>query len=229
MKKCIKCGINKEISEFVKTKNSCKECEKEYKKQYRLKNKEKVKLKAKAYYENNKDFLKEKVKENYEKNKEKKIAYQKKYSEENKDKIKEYKSNYAQLNKCKIREYKNNYQNKRRNEDPIFKLKYVISRSIRRSLKCKGISKDKKSIEILGCSIEFFKIYLEKLFNSEMSWENYGTIWDLDHVIPLSTAITEEDVIKLNHYTNLQPLDSHINRNIKRDKIDFNLENYSTN
>jgi cytidylate kinase len=43
---------------------------------------------------------------------------------------------------------------------------------------------------------------------------NFG--WDIDHMIPVSTAKTEEDVIRLNHYTNLQPLCSKINRDIKR-------------
>jgi hypothetical protein len=100
-------------------------------------------------------------------------------------------------------------------------LKYSISRTIRRSLKCKGLSKNKKSMDILGCSIEFFKAYIEERFDDDMSWENYGTFWDIDHKIPLSTAITEEQVLELNHYTNLQPLNSHINRNVKRDKLDF--------
>lgn len=225
MKKCIKCNIDKEISLFVKGKNSCKDCEKEYKRQYALKNKEVLKAKSKIYYENNKEYVKTKSKIYYEENKDKKIEYQKIYSLENKEKIKEYKSEYSYLNRDKLREYKNNYQNRRRKEEPIFKLKYVISRTIRRSLKCKGISKSKKSIEILGCTIEFFKRYIEEMFIGDMSWENYGTYWDLDHKIPLSTAETEEDVLRLNHYTNLQPLDSYINRNIKRDKLDF-YENF---
>jgi hypothetical protein len=100
-------------------------------------------------------------------------------------------------------------------------LKYSINRTIRNSLKCKGLSKNKRSIDILGCSIDFFKVYIEERFIDDMSWENYGTNWDIDHKIPLATAITEEDVIRLNHYTNLQPLNSYINRNVKRDKIDF--------
>jgi hypothetical protein len=61
-----------------------------------------------------------------------------------------------------------------------------------------------------------------------MTWENYGLYnkqfnygWDIDHIVPLASAITEEDVIKLNHYTNLQPLCSYTNRNIKRDRLDF--------
>ena len=52
------------------------------------------------------------------------------------------------------------------------------------------------------------------LFNGEI---NYG--WDIDHIIPLSTAKTKEDLIKLNHYTNLQPLCSKINRYIKKDNL----------
>jgi hypothetical protein len=60
-----------------------------------------------------------------------------------------------------------------------------------------------------------------------MNWENYGKYngelnygWDIDHIIPISFAKTEEDVLRLNHYSNLQPLCSYINRFIKRDKYD---------
>jgi hypothetical protein len=220
---CIKCGIEKELILFVKTKNSCKECESLYKKEYALRNKEKLKEKSKEYYSKNKDSIKEREKERYNLDRERKLTYQKEYSEENREKIKKYKSEYSRINREKIRSYKTNYQRERRKNDPIFKLKSVISRIIRNSIKCKGLSKNKKSIDILGCDIEFFKNYLEERFVGDMSWDNYGVIWDIDHIIPLSSAINEDDVIKLNHYTNLQPLDSYTNRFIKRDKIDFDL------
>jgi hypothetical protein len=61
-----------------------------------------------------------------------------------------------------------------------------------------------------------------------MSWENYGKYngdfnygWDIDHKIPLSSVNTEDEIIKLNHYTNLQPLCSYVNRHIKKDSMDF--------
>ena len=62
-----------------------------------------------------------------------------------------------------------------------------------------------------------------------MNWGNYGLYennkinygWDIDHKIPISSAKTEEDVIKLNHYSNLQPLCSRINMCIKRDRLDY--------
>ena len=60
----------------------------------------------------------------------------------------------------------------------------------------------------------FFLLKNRGLYNGEL---NYG--WDIDHIIPISSAITEEDIIRLNHYTNLQPLCAYINRVIKKDLI----------
>jgi hypothetical protein len=89
------------------------------------------------------------------------------------------------------------------------------------------ISKKSKSIEILGCSFEEFKLYLESKFEPWMTWENKGLYngelnygWDIDHIIPISSATTEEEIIKLNHYTNLQPLCSKVNRDIKKDNYE---------
>ena len=87
-----------------------------------------------------------------------------------------------------------------------------------------GFNKSRKTTEILGCSFEELKSYLESKFEPWMNWENRGLYngelnygWDVDHIIPLSSAKTEDDVIKLNDYTNLQPLCSKINRDIKKD------------
>ena len=73
--------------------------------------------------------------------------------------------------------------------------------------------------------IKLYGIYTKNaILNDRMTWENRGLYngefnygWDIDHIIPLSSAETEEDIIKLNHYTNLQPLCSKINRDIKKD------------
>lgn len=62
-----------------------------------------------------------------------------------------------------------------------------------------------------------------------MNWGNYGKYkkktlyygWDVDHIIPLSSAETEEKLLEISNYINLQPLCSYINRTIKKGKLDW--------
>ena len=72
-------------------------------------------------------------------------------------------------------------------------------------LKSNNITKKNKTFDIVGCSPEFLKEHLEKQFISGMTWENRNE-WHIDHIIPLSSAKTEDELYKLCHYTNLQPL-----------------------
>jgi hypothetical protein len=50
-----------------------------------------------------------------------------------------------------------------------------------------------------------FILHIESKLKNGMSLDNHGK-WHLDHIIPLATAKTVEEIIKLNHYTNFQPL-----------------------
>lgn len=124
---------------------------------------------------------------------------------ENKDSISESKKVWRKENKDKINEYRRNYQKQRLKNDPLYKLKSSIRNRINLSFKRGGFDKKSKTADILGCSFEDFRVYLQALFDEKMNWENQGE-WHLDHIIPVSLAETEEDVLKLNHYTNFQPL-----------------------
>jgi hypothetical protein len=69
--------------------------------------------------------------------------------------------------------------------------------------------KGKKTEQILGCTINEFIQHLQNQFTEGMTFENHGQgkgYWNIDHIIPISSAKTEEEIYKLNHYTNLQPL-----------------------
>ena len=68
------------------------------------------------------------------------------------------------------------------------------------------ISKKNKTFDIVGCSPEFLKQHLEKQFTEGMCWELLGQHIHIDHIIPLSSAKTEDELYKLCHYENLQPL-----------------------
>ena len=60
----------------------------------------------------------------------------------------------------------------------------------------------------LGCTIPEFRLYVESMFTSDMAWENWGTVWQLDHVKSLACfdLTDREQFLKAAHYTNLQPL-----------------------
>jgi hypothetical protein len=63
-------------------------------------------------------------------------------------------------------------------------------------------------MELLGCTIDFLKEYLEARFLPTMTWENYGTLWHIDHIIPCASFDLRdlEQQKACFHYTNLQPL-----------------------
>ena len=124
----------------------------------------------------------------------------------------ESKSRLKRREEEKIRSKKNRrrqylYKVKRLKTDPVYKLKNNLSSQVRGAFTKKGVCKSKKSMELLGCDIETAKKHIESLFTEGMTWENHGLYgWHIDHIIPLDIAKTEEDVLKLCHYTNLRPL-----------------------
>ena len=71
--------------------------------------------------------------------------------------------------------------------------------------KCESLTKKNKTFDIVGCSPLQLREYIEKQFVNGMNWENRSS-WHIDHIIPLSSANNEEELYKLFHYTNLQPL-----------------------
>ena len=174
-----------------------KEETKEYQKIYYENNKEKIKERHKEYRENNKEKRKKYIENNIENSKE----YQKKWYKNNIEKRQEYIEN----NKNKIKNRHLNYLNNRRKIDTLFKLSTNLRNRIYKCIKNKNYIKSKRTFDMLGCDLHTAKAHLEKQFTKGMTWENQGE-WHIDHIIPCASAKTEEELIKLFHYTNLQPL-----------------------
>jgi hypothetical protein len=218
---CSKCKIEYLIDNFhLRTPNGnyrshCKFCYRENRNnRYKL-NFEQEKIKTKLYRDNNRDILSQRKKKLYKKNKNKILISQKKYREENPEKVKQTQNKYKEKNKdillLKSREWRKNnpkYASDRKKNDPIFKIAVNMRSRLRIFMKKNSeIKKTNKTFEYVGCSPEQLKEHIEKQFVNGMNWENYSLHgWHIDHIIPLSSAKTDEDVYKLCHYTNLQPL-----------------------
>jgi hypothetical protein len=129
-----------------------------------------------------------------------------------------YRTNREEIIRKKV--ILNNKRRKiRKLEDPIYKLGCNLRR--RTLLALQGRRKHNKTIELLGCTPEFLRKYLESKFAEGMSWDNYGYKgWHVDHIIPCSSfdLSKEEEQRKCFHYTNLQPLWAEDNMK-KADKI----------
>lgn len=230
LKKCSKCLNSKILCNFKKDRTRkdgygyvCKQCELEYKKN----NPEKIAKQRKEQRNRNLEKCKERDRKYYHKNKEKRNKYNKDYYIKNKKSLIEYSKNYREKNSEIQNEKRRIFENNKLKTDFLYKLNKNIRSLINNSIRYNGFKKTKRTQEILGCTFEEFKIHIEKQWESWMNWENYGKYksktlnygWDLDHIIPKSLGKTEEDIIRLNHHTNLKPLCSYVNRVIKKDNF----------
>jgi len=139
------------------------------------------------------------------------------YREKNREKSKKTSRDWYNRNREYAIGYNSKQKSERKKNDVLYRFKCNLSRSINRSIKNMGYSKNSTSIKVLGCNWETFKNYIESIFRQGMTWGNYGA-WHIDHVIPLSAAKTEKQIKSLNHYTNLRPLWSQENLS-KNDNI----------
>ena len=199
-----------------------KEKQKLYDKEYRKNNKERLNKIKKEWAKNNPD----KIKEINLKRKDKKKITDKEYGKKNRKKISANGREWAKNNPDKIRKTNTTYVRNRRKTDILYRLKDSVGSLIRDSFRKRIYNKNQRTTEIVGCNVADFKKYIESKFEPWMNWDNYGKYngtsdygWDIDHIVPISSARTVEDVIKLNHYTNLRPLCSYINRYVKRNII----------
>ena len=148
----------------------------------------------------------------------KKLDYVKNWGLNNKEKVKGYKTKWRLNNK----EYKSKWfqKNKKRilekrslrlKTDYNFKMKHQLGTRIRKALGGYN-KKSKKTVGLLGCTIEEFWIHLEKSFKPGMTRENYGK-WHVDHIRPCASfdLSKPEEQAKCFHYTNLQALWAHEN------------------
>lgn len=192
-KKCTKCGEVKSLDSFGKRKDckdglrcQCKECRNEKVKKWRESNKEYVK----EYREANKEYVN-------------------KQNKKWRDINKEHTKKYIEANKYRLNEYQKECQKRRKLTDPLYKLKSNVRTRTSLAFNYMGYKKGGRTELLLGIPFEILKQHIERQFTKGMSWDNHGVgkgKWHIDHIYPLAKAIDEKELIKLCHYTNLQPL-----------------------
>ena len=181
-------------------------------------NKEKRAANQKRYQEKHKEAVSEYQKE-YHKEYTKKRTLQRRASkpilsekekqkaeESRQERKKQKRKEWLKNNRARMTEKAKEYDTQKRLEDPFFKTVGNIRNRTRWALK-NGYSKSKHTAELIGCSWEDLRHYLENQFVDGMTWDNNAMKgWHVDHIIPLSSAKTLEELESLCHYTNLQPL-----------------------
>jgi hypothetical protein len=190
---CSKCNEDKNICEFGKLSKSddglmycCKQCNNKRSKEYRNTNPEKSKESSKSCRLKHIEERRKKRIDHYLNNRDKEL-----------EKAKIYREIYKPKRSIKRKE--------RRKTDVIYGLVNDVRYRVWFYLKSHNITKRNKTFEIIGCSPQFLKEHLENQFIDGMGWDNRSE-WHIDHIIPLSSAKTEDELYKLCHYTNLQPL-----------------------
>jgi hypothetical protein len=186
MKRCIICSEIKTEEEFYKKldkwSSRCQKCEKENQKVRYTKNKEKVKKTVKLWRDANKD----KVKQNH-----------KKWSIKNrlhcKIKRTEYETKIKDKERFRKRKLRQETYNGKKGELPRLTLR--IRSLIYMSIKAKNYTKKSKTYQMLGCTYSELLTYLGPKPDG-----NYH----LDHICPCFQAQNEEELIRLQHYTNFR-------------------------
>lgn len=174
-------------------------------KKYRETHKEEIKARHKAWRDKNREKLNKQAREKYRENPQAFQERKKKYVESHQEQVKESRKRYNIENRQK----RSDYERIKRQTDPIYRFRKSSYNLIYSYARKKGYEGDKGVWEMVGCDFETFLSHIQSQFEEGMTMENYGHgkgQWNIDHIIPITAAENDEDIEKLNHYTNLRPM-----------------------
>lgn len=168
-----------------------------------------------------KDCLNAYSKIHYAENREKYIRLHKEWAKRNPDDAKMRAAKWRADNPEKVREAQRKH-GKKRYAIPKEKLRACMSARVNESLR-KGTKAHQSWMRLVGYTVDQLKRHLEKQFKPGMTWENYGTVWHVDHKIPVAVFNFERpgdiDFRRCWSLKNLQPLEASKNHS-KGGKID---------
>jgi len=117
-------------------------------------------------------------------------------------------------NRAKIRSYKREWCRRRYHSDPVYRAITCYRARVWAALRKSKTTKTQTAFALLGCTIPHFMDHIAAKFKGRMSWENYGRVWEIDHILPISffDLTDAKQCATAFHYTNCQPLFMRINR-----------------
>lgn len=215
---CYICKQELLIVEFYKGNYKCKGCASEYAKthrkeintyyrkrraedpEYRERDKqrkekyrcsEEGRTKEEEYRRTHKEEIDRRSKEHYTNNKDRKKELGKLWKKNNPDKYKEL-----------VRK-----QNQKKRQDPIGNLSNRLRLSMRKAYRKGGVSKTGRTFSLLGYTPKQLYNHLSVFYTQPC--QRCGSDIDslnahMDHILPIGTAKTEEDIIRLNQLGNLR-------------------------
>lgn len=113
---------------------------------------------------------------------------------------------YVAANRAKVTQRQNDWAKAKLRADPVFALKKRIRSLIGNAFASIGCQKNSETQAILGCTWDEFRAHIERQFTAGMAWDRMGREIHIDHIQPLATAASLQDIIALNHFTNLRPM-----------------------
>lgn len=212
MKRCTICGETKPYTDFHKQAsrrdgfaNWCKPCKSKKKRNYYLSNPQPAIERAARYRAANPHKVSEVKKASRLKKLE---TYKKKARDSyraNRQSRLEYARRYRKENWPEVLARNTRYKRDRLRSDPLFRLEYSVRNRTFVAFRDQGYGKAGKTRQIIGCDWVQLMDHMASQFQDGMTIDNYGE-WHVDHIIPLSSAKSEQELLRLCHYTNLQPL-----------------------
>lgn len=199
---CKTCNVLKESTAYrPKNKCECYECEKHRAREWKRQNKERT------------------------------LEYTRQWKLANKEHVSAYNSMYDKANRETINKRSTAYHNMRAKTDANFKLAKSLRNRVYNVLKKRIYCKSESTLALLGCSIEFFRNWLSFCFEEGMTFENHGSVWHIDHTIPVSKfkLILPDEQKKCFHWSNMKPMYARDNLSKNCHATHDEIENHEVN
>lgn len=212
VKRCPRCSTEKPTSEFSKDRtradglcSGCRDCKRQQLARRKAARGDELRKKDRDSKRGNPEVSRRR-REARQANLDEARRYQREYLRANPDKRQAYrKTQNERQGTEQVLAYHRAWRRKQRETNPVYRLSCAVRCRISDFMRFRGYTKSTRTLDMVGCSWDEFAQHIASKFVPGMTFENYGE-WHIDHIIPLASAASEADVIRLSHYKNLQPL-----------------------